>query len=191
MDNYRGAMGLNSATSEYNQLDFIVRQIVSPLATATLAQIVAVYPARQAVDIHPMVAQIDGRGQPTPHGVVHNVPYLTLQGGGNAVLIEPAVGDIGIAVFASRDISSVKATRKSSNPGTRRRFDMADALYIGGVLNAAPTQYVKLAADGITLHSATAVKLDAPSVTIIAPTVSITGALVVSGTVTAHGFITV
>ena len=57
-------------------------------------------------------------------------------------LIDPTQGDIGLAIFADRDISSVRANRAQANPGSYRRFDMADGVYIGGILNGMPTQTV-------------------------------------------------
>jgi hypothetical protein len=64
-------------------------------------------------------------------------------GGINAIIIDPQVGDIGIAIFGDRDLSSVIANKAQSNPGSLRRFDMADGLYIGGFLSAAPSKYVR------------------------------------------------
>ena len=91
----------------------------------------------------PLVNQVDGAGNPTEHVTVYGLPYVRIQGGTNAVIIDPKVGDIGVAVFASRDISTVKNAKKQSNPGSYRRFNMADGLYIGGVLNGSPTNYVQ------------------------------------------------
>lgn len=173
---YQGAASLNSGASDFNAMDFVVRQIMGKMATATLVQVTDVHSAGEIaaagfVDIHPMVAQIDGKGNATPHGTIHNVPYIRIQGGANAVIIDPAVGDIGIAIFAGQDISSAKVNKAPSNPGSRRRFDMADALYVGGVLNGVPTQYVRFSADGIELKPIA--------------TVTITGDLHVTGTATA------
>lgn len=101
----------------------------------------------------PMVHQIDGDGNSTPHGIIHNVPYQRLQGGVCAVIIDPVVGDIGKALFASRDISSVKATRAPSPPQSRRRNDWADAVYLPGILNNAPEIYIKISRAGIVLFA--------------------------------------
>jgi hypothetical protein len=132
---------------------------------------------------------------------------MRLQGGTNAVILDPKVDDIGIAVFASRDISSVIANKGPANPGSRRMHSMADGLYIGGVLNGTPEQYVQFSDAGITLSSPNAITLQAPAVTIdasavviatdtlvvnatesvsvSAPTVAVNGNLNVSGTMTA------
>jgi hypothetical protein len=175
--NYSGAADYSSGTSELNRLDFVVRRILGQLATTTLVKVVAVHASGELapvgmLDVQPMVAQLDGKGQATPHGTIHNVPYFRLQGGVNAVIIDPAVGDIGIAVFASHDVSGVKTTKTEGNPGSRRRFSMADALYIGGVLNGTPTHYIRFDSAGDIFLKPAA-------------TVTITGDLHVTGTATA------
>ena len=150
---YASLQGQHAGNDEFNQLDFVVRSILAGVATATLVRVEAAsasggVEAVGFVDVRPMVAQVDGRGQPMPHGIIHEGPYFRLQGGTNAVIIDPAVGDIGLAVFASHDLSSVKANRAPANPGSRRRFAMSDALYVGGMLNGAPQNYLRFTASG-------------------------------------------
>ncbi len=164
MTSYGGAASPADSSSEYNTLDFIIRQTMGKLATCTLVQIVTVTPADGTCDVRPMIAQIDALGVATPHGIIHNVPYVRLQGGANAVIIDPAVGDIGIAIFASRDTSTVKATKAPGLPGSRRSYDWADALYVGGVLNGVPTQFVRFTDDGIEITSPTMVTVTAPEI---------------------------
>lgn len=175
---YRGIQEPNSAGDAFNAQSFLVRSILSRIATSTLVQVVAVTNAGGVepvgfVDVRPMVNQIDGIGNAVPHGVIFRCPYQRIQGGVSAVILDPAVGDIGAAVFTSSDISSVIANRAVSNPGSRRKFDLADCLYLGGHLNAAPTQYVQFSAAGIAIHSPTQVVLSGPEVSISAPVVSI------------------
>ena len=105
--------------------------------------------------------------------MIYGCPYQRAQGGANAVILDPEVGDIGIAVFASRDIAAVIANRKPSNPGSRGRFRMSDAMYIGGLLNGVPTQWVRFSAAGIEIVSPTQVKLEAPDVQISCATLEI------------------
>jgi hypothetical protein len=163
---YAGLQRLSSGTSEHNQIDFVVRSIMSEQATAMLVVVKAVNNTGGVapvglVDVQPMVAQLDGKSQATPHGTINNVPYFRLQGGQNAVIMDPAVGDIGLAVFASHDISSVKNTKAAGNPGSRRRFDWADGLYIGGFLNGTPTNYIRFDADGnVTIKPAATVTVE-------------------------------
>lgn len=191
----------DSASSEFNAISFLVQSLMSGMATATLVQVKGVTNAGGVapagfVDIQPMVHQVDAIGTAVPHGTIYRCPYQRIQGGANAVIIDPEVGDIGVAVFADRDISSATANKSPSNPGSGRRFDFADGLYLGGFLNAAPTQYVQFSAAGIKVHSPTLVRLEAPDIQLSAATVEIvattsttvtTPTLTVNGNVTATG----
>lgn len=171
----------DTGSTEFDALQFISRQVLNKVATATLVQVKAVQPGGTGpvglVDVQPMVAQLDGYGNAVPHGTIFNVPYLRLQGGASAIIIDPVVGDIGLAWFASHDISSVKQTKKPGLPGSRRRFDWADALYMGGLLNGAPQQFIQIDPElGITITSATGkpVTINAPGGAMItSPTVTI------------------
>lgn len=202
-DGRYGAEDVESKTSEYNALFFLVNQILNGRNSATLVQVKAVTNAGELaavgyVDVQPLVNQLDGRGVAVPHGVVNSLPYFRMQGGTSAIVLDPVVGDIGIAVFADRDISSVKATGKAANPGSMRRADMADGLYMGGFLNAIPDQFVRFSASGIEIKSAHAITLDAPTVTLTAatsvtvttPTFTVNGATQLNGTVTASDTVT-
>jgi len=164
-----GSFSPQNAQGEFAQLDYLTRQSMSRLNTATLVKVIkctnngALAPVGY-VDVQPLVNQVDNQGNPTPLAPIYNIPYVRLQGGANAVIIDPVVGDIGIAVFASRDISRVKTTRAQDNPGSKRQYSLSDALYIGGCLNAAPVQYIQFSAAGITIHSPTQVHIEAPTV---------------------------
>ncbi len=152
-----GLQDASSTSSDYNTLKFIIERVVNRLSTSTLVQIKAITntPGQITtvgqVDVLPLVNQLDGGGNATKHEVIHGLPYFRYQGGANAVLCDPKIGDIGLAIFADRDISSVKTNKAQANPGSRRRFDMADGVYIGLCLAAAPTQYIAFTDDGINI----------------------------------------
>jgi hypothetical protein len=153
---YQGAMEPGDWSSDFNVMRFIAKQIMAGAWTATLVKVInsasdGELALAGVVDVQPMVNQIDGEGNATAHGTIFGVPYFRLQGGTFAVIMDPQPGDIGIAIFASRDISSVKATKDVANPGSRRKFDPADALYLGGFLNAVPETWIRVSADGIEL----------------------------------------
>ena len=113
------------------------------------------------------------------------------------MILDPQVGDIGVCVFASRDISAVKAApqaaadnaasgRGGANPGSARTFNFADGLYLGGVLNGVPEQFVQFHAAGIRVFSPTKITLEAPLIEIIGP-VTATETIVAQGDVTGDG----
>lgn len=147
-----------SSTSEFNGREFHIWSTLASVRTMTLVEVKAVTNNGGVVpvgfvDVLPLVNQIDGAGNAVPHTTIHRVPYTRVQGGENAVIIDPQVGDIGWAGFADRDISSVVANRGQANPGSWRRFDLSDAIYLGGVLNGTPTQYIAFSSSGIAVYS--------------------------------------
>lgn len=160
----------SSSMGQFNQHSFLIEQSLARLSTAMPVRVTAVHSGGVApvglVDVQPLVSQVNPNGQTYEQPIIPNVPYNRLQGGANAVIIDPVVGDIGIAVFASRDMSSVVNARKAAPPGSARMFDMSDAMYVGGILNAAPTQYIQFSAAGIKIFSPTACEVDAPAVTV-------------------------
>ncbi|HWE98816.1 MAG TPA: hypothetical protein VG248_03380 [Caulobacteraceae bacterium] len=191
-DTYQGAQRASDSAGGFNAQQFMMRQLMAKLWTATLVKVVKVYPAavgaldgaQGLVDIQPLVQQVDGQGKnPTPHGTIYGVPYFRLQGGTSAIVIDPAADDLGIAIFASRDISKVVTTQAEAVPGSFRQFDPADALYLGGFLNGMPVRYIQFTSSGMIV-------LDPTQISFQAPTVHVQGNLTVSGTVVAQGDVT-
>lgn len=165
----RGAFGSADITADHRILRFLVTQSLMKARHSLPVRVEAVTNAGGVepvgyVDIRPLIQQVDGEANPVDHGVIHNVPYLRLQGGSSAVILDPVVGDIGIAVFCDRDISVLKATKKDALPGSRRVNHMADAVYLHTIIAAAPTQYVQFSGAGIKLVSPLAVEIQAPEI---------------------------
>lgn len=177
-----------STATESQKLQFFVMQRLLRVQTSIAVEVKAVHGGgvgmTGTVDVQPCINQIDGAGNSVKHGTIYGRPYSRVQGGSNAYICDPKVGDLGLMVFASRDISAFIAAAKNGsplpvNPGSRRVFDYADGLYMFGVLNGTPTTYVELAPDG-------SISIVSPvSVTISAPTINLNGA-----TVDGNGIIT-
>lgn len=151
MTEYVGNAGRQTGTSEINRLQFVISQMMNRNVTATIVLVKAVN--GDTVDVQPMVAQLEGGGKTRPHGTINNLPVWRLQGGGNAVIIDPVAGDIGLAIFCHSDISSVKKSKAPGPPGSRRRFDWSDGIYLGGLLNSPATQFVRIDDEGVTITS--------------------------------------
>lgn len=174
-----GNQDSDSGTSEFNAQIFLIQTMLTKINTVTLVKIHAVSNNDTLspvgfVDIIPMVNQLDGSGNAIPHGVIHHCCYFRMQGGTNAIILDPKVGDIGICAFADKDISSVQINKTVSNPGSYRRFDMADGIYLGGVLNGIPAQYIQFVNDGVTqsinIISPTKITAQAPEIDLTAST---------------------
>lgn len=170
-----GTYRKSDESTDLNAIDAVVRSIVGKRAFATLVRVTAVNNAGEAtpvglLDVQPLVAQVDGLGNLTPHGVIHNLPYFRLQGGADAIILDPKVGDLGLAVICDRDISTVKETKAAAGPGSHRQNSMADGLYIGGFLNGTPAQFVRFSTDGIEILSPAKVMITAPNIVLTAST---------------------
>jgi hypothetical protein len=164
-----GQQGVGTTVSEFNTLTFVVQMMLQKVQTVTLVKVISCSNSGGlspvgTVTVQPLVNQMTGNRQAVAHGQIFNIPYLRIQGGANAVIIDPEPGDLGMAAFCSRDISAVKSAKGSANPGSFRMFDWADGLYLGGFLNGTPQQYIQFSAGGITVVSPTKITLQAPTV---------------------------
>ena len=142
-------------SSEIGRLQFVINGALSGIRTAMPVKVVAVsnnggVSPIGTVDVQPMVSMLDGSGNAWEHGIIHNVPYMRIQGGGNAIIIDPVIGDIGIATVCDRDISTVQKTKKVAAPGSLRKNDMSDMVYLMTIISSvAPTQYIQFDSSGI------------------------------------------
>jgi hypothetical protein len=151
-----GSQFPDDSNTDSTGISFIVRALLSRIDTIKVVQVKAVHPGAGSpptvgtVDVQPLVNQIDFANPPnaTPHGVVYGLPYFRLQGGPWAIVLDPAVGDIGLIACSDRDISTVKNTAAQANPGSFRRLNIADGIYLGGILNAVPASTCWLKPDG-------------------------------------------
>lgn len=149
-------------TGDINAQDFVLRQFLGRHAFITLG--IVVKANGESVDIRPMVMSVAGDGSPVGHEVIRNVPVWRLQGGQSAVIMPPKAGDIGFIAICDRDISTLKATRQPAMPGSKRTHNLSDALYLGGVLNGAPVQFVEFADRQINVASPWRITLNAPDI---------------------------
>ncbi len=176
----------------FNNLHFVIRQTLANVQTATIVKVIActndgALSQVGTVDVQIMVNQINGQGIQTPHVTMYGLPYLRMQGGVNAVILDPQVGDIGIAVFASRDITNVKSTKSQASPGSFRMHDFSDGMYLGGLLNGTPTQFIQFASSGITITSPSEITLQAPVISINGALQQTGGGVTMSQTLTVTG----
>ena len=157
-------------TTPLNQLEFLIKTLTRDMSTAIPVIITAVQAgdtdAAGYVDARPLVAQIDAWGNSLPMAAIHHLPYFRLQSGRAAVVLDPVMGDIGLAVFAQSDCSNVKqGANQTVQPGSWRKFDQADGFYVGGFLNKSVDTFVRLAQDGVvTITAPAGVVIDAPTV---------------------------
>jgi hypothetical protein len=192
-----GAQVPSTSESEYNALQFVIQQTMARLNVATVVKIVAVYGGGTGpvgtVDVQPLISQQANDGTTVPHTTIFNVPYFRYQGGVCAVIVDPQVGDVGFCVFADRDISTLQANVIAGNvapapPGSYRRFDFSDGLYIGGwCANLTPTSYVQVVNGSVNVVNPTQVNLQVSggaTAVLTSGGMKVTGTLEVTGNVT-------
>lgn len=157
-DAFYGQQGQTVPSDEHNLLDFHIRQVLNGARTHMPVQIIAFHPgsgsnSQGTVDVQPMINQVDGQGNQTPHGIIYGIPTLRTQSGGAAIIMDPSVGDIGLMSISDRDMSALKANNGAqSNPGSMRTHDAADGIYTGSILNkTAVNKFIKLSGSGITM----------------------------------------
>src|ERR1700761_16723 len=139
---YTGRANETTGSTEFNALSFLINQILSGQWTITLCQVQSVsgggVNSPPTVSVQPMVNQVDGQNNPTPHGIINGVPVFRLAAGTNAFIVDPVADDIGLLACASSDISAVINNKTPSNPGSFRTFSPSDGMYLGGFLSATP-----------------------------------------------------
>lgn len=188
------------AATEVGRLQLIIKSAMSGLRTAMPVQVIAVTNNGDispigTLTVQPMVSAVDGSKKLWEHKPVYNVPYMRLQAGANGIIMDPQVGDIGIATVCDRDISTVKSTGKVSGPGSTRKNDMSDMVYLMTIIGAAPTQYIQFKGNQMTILSPNKITINAPDLELVGTlkhtgNVEITGNLTVDSNINATGSIT-
>ena len=168
-----GHFGVTDSNSPFNHHDFHIDQKLARVRTMTPVKIIDVTqisPSQFSVDVQPQINMVDGLGNSTPHDTIYDIPMANGSGGNGGVLVKPKVGDIGMMGVSDRDMSSVIKAGAAANPGSGRRHDLSDGVYLGGFgsMNGTPSQHIVLTENGIEFQ----------------------GNLIVTGTITASGEIT-
>lgn len=156
----------------FSALQFIIQQKLSEISTLALVRIVSctneggIVPVGTVV-VQPLVSMMSGDRVAFKHKPLYDLPYCRVQGGKNAVIIDPQPGDIGVAGFCSRDISAAKASQDIAPPGSYRQFSMADGIYLFTCMGAdAPEQYFAMSEAGIKVLSPVLIEMQAPTIRI-------------------------
>ena len=165
--NYRASQSVGGAA----EFEAIVRSLMGKNHTLMLGEVMAITQEASStaavgyLSVRPMVFMVDGSNNNYARATINNVPFFRLQAGVNAVILNPKVGDIGLIAYCERDISMVKRNKKQAAPNSRRQFNINDAVYLGGMLNGVPSQYIHFTDNKIIVKAATEIVLDAPQVT--------------------------
>ena len=184
----------SAQTSDAENLSYVFKKLLSGAFFIELVEVTAIRGTAPnlVVDVIPLVTRTDPSGATIQNSNIFNVPVFRLQRGNSAVIMNPVPGDIGMIAICDRDNSVARANRKQSVPGSKRMHSKSDALYLGGFLNAQPTQYIEFADGAINITTPNPVNVHCSSANITAPDgiTATTPFVHVTGDITAGGNIT-
>lgn len=196
---WRGFAEPGSPGNDYNAISFVVQQLMARMSTAKWVKVIAARSNGEeaqsgTVDVVPLINQVDGNGNGTPQPQLYQLAYFRLFSGTNAVIMDPTQDDIGLAIFCDRDSSALRnnvinGSKDAQNPGSFRMFDLADGVYIGGLIGPTPTQFLRFYPGGIKVKTPGTFTIDAPH-TEVTGTMHIAGAVTTDATIAANGEIT-
>ena len=170
----KGVANYAAGNSQYNALSFMIQQAIrEQVNTCIICKVVGV--SDGYVDVLPLVTQVSGKDEAIAPTTLYHLPFMRYHAGIAAVILNPVVGDIGLAVFAGKDCSNVKVgTSEPVPPASFRDNSMANGFFLGGFLNREPSTFIELKQNG--------------SINIVANGgINITGNVTVNGDVTANG----
>ncbi len=161
---------LHSQASEFDALQHAIDQALSRMSKAHLVVVTKVSGVSGVgpvgkVSVSPLVKMQDALGNVHEHVDVTNLSYFRMQGGADkAIIMDPKVGDIGVAIFMDRDSSAAKknnagwdgtksAKYAQAPAGSFRQHDMADGMFFGCVLGGKPKSYIQFQDDGTIVAS--------------------------------------
>ncbi len=196
--NYKGNRIHSSSNTQYNALDFLIKNTMhSMLNTALPVKVVEVI-EEMALDggsktlylsLLPLILQYDAYGKVLENQIIYKVPCFSLQSGKAAILMKPEVNDIGIAIFAQQDISQLSNIPKK--PASYRSFSFADAIYIGSIQGMGTTEpeiFIKFLQEGeIEIEAKESVRIKSAKVEIVADDILLEGNVRVEGDMILEG----
>lgn len=166
-----------TGTSDFNALDFVIQSVIKGLVnTAIPVRVDAIErPANEGgaayLSATPLICQRDAEGNALPSVSIPKLRWFRLQHGSAAILCDPKPGDIGLAVFAQQDVSTLTGGNQPVQPGSFRCFDMSDGFYFGGFWGQPPTTFIRIEDTGdITITAPNTVTVNTKNATVNAET---------------------
>jgi len=145
----------NVQTSDAEAAAYTFNQMLGQRFFIVLCKVVSVEGSAPnlTVDALPMVTQVDPSGAKIGNSTIFGCPVFRLQRGASAIIMDPVPGDIGFLAVCDQDITIARTERTESVPGSKRRHSMSDGIYLGGVLNGQPSEYMQFTGGGINIKS--------------------------------------
>lgn len=166
-----------ASSNPLNSMEFFIRSLISQVVSTSLPVVVTAVERKGEeagagyVTVKPLLQPRNNSGDGLEVTTIPKLPYFRLQHGKAAIICDPKVGDIGLAVVAKHDISNINGSTTPKVPATYRKFDPSDSFYIGGFWGKAPEVFIHLEDEGtIKIKAPTKITIDAPECEINAST---------------------
>lgn len=176
-----------AGSSPINALEFFVKSLISKTVytafpvTVTAVERTGTGSGAGYVTVKPLLMPRNVEAQGIAVTTIPKLPYFRLQHGTAAVVCDPKVGDVGLAVVAKHDISNVNGDNTPKVPATFREFDRSDSFYIGGFWGPAPSTFIHIEDSGeITVEAPASVVIKTDSCTINGKTIQLNGSTSIS-----------
>lgn len=166
-----------ASSNPLNSMEFFIRSLISQVVSTSLPVVVTAVERKGEeagagyVTVKPLLQPRNNSGDGLEVTTIPKLPYFRLQHGKAAIICDPKVGDIGLAVVAKHDISNINGSTTPKVPATYRKFDPSDSFYIGGFLGKAPEVFIHLEDEGtIQIKAPTKITMEAPECEVNAST---------------------
>lgn len=166
-----------ASSNPLNSMEFFIRSLISQVVSTSLPVVVTAVERKGEeagagyVTVKPLLQPRSNSGDGLEVTTIPKLPYFRLQHGKAAIICDPKVGDIGLAVVAKQDISNINGSTTPKVPATYRKFDPSDSFYIGGFWGKAPEVFIHLEDEGtIKIKAPTKISMEAPECEVNAST---------------------
>lgn len=166
-----------ASSNPLNSMEFFIRSLISQVVSTSLPVVVTAVERKGEeagagyVTVKPLLQPRNNSGDGLEVTTIPKLPYFRLQHGKAAIICDPKVGDIGLAVVAKQDISNINGSTTPKVPATYRKFDPSDSFYIGGFWGKAPEVFIHLEDEGtIKIKAPTKITIESPECEVNAST---------------------
>lgn len=166
-----------ASSNPLNSMEFFVCSLISQVVSTSLPVVVTAVERKGEeagagyVTVKPLLQPRNNSGDGLEVTTIPKLPYFRLQHGKAAIICDPKVGDIGLAVVAKHDISNINGSTTPKVPATYRKFDPSDSFYIGGFWGKAPEVFIHLEDEGtIKIKAPTKITIESPECEVNAST---------------------
>lgn len=166
-----------ASSNPLNSMEFFIRSLISQVVSTSLPVVVTAVERKGEeagagyVTVKPLLQPRNNSGDGLEVTTIPKLPYFRLQHGKAAIICDPKVGDIGLAVVAKHDISNINGSTTPKVPATYRKFDPSDSFYIGGFWGRAPEVFIHLEDEGtIKIKAPTKITIESPECEVNAST---------------------